>query len=641
MLHEIGEAVSVFCARSEEIHATRSDVLRGLAAKRIGYSGEEVAKLEPLSASRITPALPPLGHGGSIPVVDGVSEGTKRQLGAPELLLPEEFDGNPKLLQAKLHIVEGERDRVADLLVEHGVCEWIDGKDVKTFQGTKLLDGMFGVAKSDMTPQNETVLRVIMNFIPLNRLMKVIGGGIENLPHITQWLSLAVCGSDEVYFHQSDMSAAFYLFELPRCWRKWMCFNIERSGQFLCCRVLPMGWSASVGVMQEVSARILVSGGLPSDAQITKTKPPPVWFNAPGSTRETTCAWWQVYLDNFVAGERCRAAELPTTSEKWHLMTENQWEKVGVLSSAKKRTSNATTVEELGAFIDGPNKTKGVSPARILKLVHSSLLILGLSSPPRKLVQIVLGRWIYLLQYRRPGMAIFSESWKLIYGRYTRKKVMALKEELWLAISLLPLLHTCLDATVLAQVTCSDASLKGGAVAVSDGLTQQGAELENRLGDPVLKPYQSRSLFCPFLTVLAGHFAPMILQGLCQWDCMPWNAMGQQIASLNGVGLKQKCLVMCWHLAVQSSKKLSIAIRMPKSCMCGVVFLAETCRPPRRTETISLESSHRFFMSWFAYGKQQKPYRGIGFGFIWSLKMLLPWTLKPGVKFRKLWGSNL
>ena len=50
---------------------------------------------------------------------------------------------------------------------------------------------------------------------------------------------------------QSDMVAAFYLFRLPPCWRKYLCFNLAFDGNdiglkpgvmfYLSCGVLPMG----------------------------------------------------------------------------------------------------------------------------------------------------------------------------------------------------------------------------------------------------------------------------------------------------------------------------------------------------------------------------------------------------------------
>ena len=62
-----------------------------------------------------------------------------------------------------------------------------------------------------------------------------------------------VAEGEELRVSQSDMSAAFYLFEIPSSWHKFMCFNFAARGEEIgraaglrwrpCCRVLPMGWN--------------------------------------------------------------------------------------------------------------------------------------------------------------------------------------------------------------------------------------------------------------------------------------------------------------------------------------------------------------------------------------------------------------
>ena len=70
---------------------------------------------------------------------------------------------------------------------------------------------------------------------------------------------------------QSDMQAAFYLFKMPEAWEPFMCFNFMVQGDKVgldptkryhpVCKVLPMGWASSVGIMQQVSRQVLLMKG--------------------------------------------------------------------------------------------------------------------------------------------------------------------------------------------------------------------------------------------------------------------------------------------------------------------------------------------------------------------------------------------
>ena len=119
---------------------------------------------------------------------------------------------------------------------------------------------------------------------------------------------------EQVIMNQGDMASAFYLFAVPPAWYPFFCLNYRINGkeinrdpeQFFrpAIRVLPMGWSSSVGVMQQVSREILLAGGLPPNLEVRKSLDLPTWFTEVLSATTATTAWWQVYLDNFFSGEK-------------------------------------------------------------------------------------------------------------------------------------------------------------------------------------------------------------------------------------------------------------------------------------------------------------------------------------------------
>ena len=64
---------------------TADSVEQELKGKRVSYTGEELGTCHPLTLDQVIPGLPPVGHGGSVDVLDLVSRGTSRILQDPSL----------------------------------------------------------------------------------------------------------------------------------------------------------------------------------------------------------------------------------------------------------------------------------------------------------------------------------------------------------------------------------------------------------------------------------------------------------------------------------------------------------------------------------------------------------------------------
>ena len=491
-------------AGGEAVHAMRQSVRRRLThdvqlvpdvrgmenelkSKHVGYSGEEISKCHPLSLSQILPALPPISHGGSINALDWLGPRSREFLLHPEkCLLPEGTYPVPRL-PGKIHIQPGERVKIAQELVSRRICRWIDLEEVHVVGGKKLLNGMFGVAKSTTLEDQRSVLRVIMNLIPSNAVTHQLQGAVDKLPAITAWQSLVLDGEETLTMWQSDMSSAFYLFKIPEPWGKFLAFNIVVDGKSvgfegcekvaLCSNVIPMGWASSVGLMQEMAEALVYSGGLRPKHQVRKGSPLPSWMSHTLKMAEDEDRmWWHVYLDNFCAGERLHPGNPRLQGQECHRLAELAWTRAGVLSSEKKKKVAVSMVEELGAEINGKDKTLGASCMRLLKTIHLTLLLLSKAYLKRKDLQILLGRWVFILQFRRPGMSALNDVWALISGKLKQKGVTVLdcRRELFLLMYLTPLLHANLGAQISPCITASDASNTGGACAIGKRLTCSG-----------------------------------------------------------------------------------------------------------------------------------------------------------------------
>ena len=284
-------------AQDVELPRTVLQVEKELSGRFLTYSGEEVPRMEVLSVSQVFPALPPEGHGGCIPAVSWVSGRTLVFLTNPwDCVLPEsEVAPNFKLKAKKVHVVDDDKLALAELLVSRGVCTWTEEKKVFKYRGEMVLNGLFGVAKSSQLPNGKPVLRVVMNLIPINGVLCQLKGLVGELPGITQYMSLFLGDGEELIISQSDMTSAFYLFAIPDEWAPFLTFNLCFKGKgigigtpsetyYLSCRVLPMGWSSAVGVMQELSINLLLKGGLPRGQQIVRNRPLPPWLDGGTST---------------------------------------------------------------------------------------------------------------------------------------------------------------------------------------------------------------------------------------------------------------------------------------------------------------------------------------------------------------------
>ena len=411
-----------------ELRRTPEQVEKELSSRFLSYTGEEIPKMQVINFEGVCAALPPESHGGSIDATTLVSEGTREFLLNPENALLDERDVKVKL-QAKVHVEEGQQLPLAKVLVKRRICVWVPEEEVLEVAGQKVLNGLFAVGKGTHLPSGQEVQRLIMNLVPSNSVLDQIKGATADLPGITQYLSLVLEGNEKLVFYQSDMSAAFYLFRIPSAWHRMLAFGVCVDGSqvglqrgqkyYLACNVIPMGWSSAVSVMQEVADRLTTIGGLPRSHQVRKTAPIPSWLvDVLNEGADARRSWYHVYLDNFCSMEKFTGKQEVGSGALLHSQLERAWNRTGVLSSEKKRVSGAAEVQELGASFEGVEGTMGPSPLRILKLIQTTLVVIGAPRLKHKWIQVVAGRWVHVLSFRRPGMVCLDQVWKYISQQF-------------------------------------------------------------------------------------------------------------------------------------------------------------------------------------------------------------------------------
>lgn len=267
-LETLRNRVERFLEQPLEGAVNHSQVWSDVCSKRVSYDGEEVGLAHPLTVAQVFKSLPPVGHGGSIDVIPLLQGRTKFLMEHPSQVLLQGPKQRGFKNKAKVHICPGEEVSLFRLLFERGVIDFVKEDEVHSDEGGPYLSGLFGVAKpGKFTEDNKPILRLIMNLIPINRTLGVILGDIAELPSASAWQQLVLVEGDTISISQADMASAFYLFRIPPAWQKYLCFNFKLSRQqaglsgqgyvYPACRVLPMGWSSSVGVMQMASRELI------------------------------------------------------------------------------------------------------------------------------------------------------------------------------------------------------------------------------------------------------------------------------------------------------------------------------------------------------------------------------------------------
>ena len=438
-----------------------------------------------LRLKQALPALPPKSHGGSIDARLLLCEGTRWFLDHPELSLLTCPQSSVKL-QAKVHVDPNESHELFSLLVERNLCAWVRDDEVLRVNQEPVLNGMFAVGKGSYLESGEEVQRIIMNLIPSNSVFKHPQGGTRDLPSITQYLSLCLLQDEKLAFFQSDMTSAFYLFRLPHNWQRMMCFNISFMGEEIGlqpgiryrpgCSVIPMGWASAVSIMQELAERLTVLAGLPADNRIRRTCPLPAWLtDVCRAAAASGQPWYHVYLDNYCGMQKLGAGDACTQGAAWHEALEETWAQTGVLSAAKKKVCGETSVQELGAYFAGESGTLGPSSERLMKLLQVTFLVISKARLRKKWVQVIAGRWVHCMSFRRPGMVFLDKTWEYISGKASGPSAEAwVRSELLNCCGACWLFHTNLRAGLSEVTTASDASSTGGAVGCSRSLTLAG-----------------------------------------------------------------------------------------------------------------------------------------------------------------------
>ncbi|CAE7349712.1 unnamed protein product [Symbiodinium sp. CCMP2592] len=473
-----GKHVSLECSTPTEVQQGILDYLRGrvdcflthefrvdvfdwrefLRTRSLSYTGEEVKSACWTSWENIKPALP---HGsvGSVSALDLAEGGVREFLINPQSFLRKGWD-TQSMRSSRVMVSDSDWGDLARGLVQYNLCAILPESAILHCGGTPVFNGLFGVEKGEQAEGVE------MN-------------------------AFEIQPSEELLISSEDIRAMFYIFGLPSCWLPYFAFNkpvpedlvppgVDESC-YLCSKVLPMGFISSVGVAQHIHRNFLrkVQGdpkALMPYAEIRRDR-----------SLSLSNPRWRVYLDNLdllhnVNPDLVGILEGEVSDHMASLIT--CYNQAGIPLNDKKSVKQKTFAEIQGAEIDGSLGVSRPKGEKLGKYASAAISLLRKKKCSRKEIQVVCGGLVYFCMFRRPLMSCLNYVWRFIQsfddpGPLQRELPSAVVSELSMFLCLLPLAHQDFRSPISRYVTASDASMDGGGLCVSDGLTPYGLKVSS------------------------------------------------------------------------------------------------------------------------------------------------------------------
>ena len=190
-----------------------------------------------------------------------------------------------------------------------------------------------------------------------------------------------------------------------------------------------------------------------------------------------------VYLDNFLETELAHINDLAFSERpsEWLSAWEQACSEWGAISAQDKRVERAVVHTSLGTRVDGKEGIGSTPPEFDAKLISATWAALGEQEIDSKLLQVLAGRWVRKIQFKRDNMCCMQDIWRFIHDldNHENKKGQwssSVHTELCLLLCLHPLIVLDMRAPLSPLVTVSGASSYGCGVCRSTVVTPLGAQ---------------------------------------------------------------------------------------------------------------------------------------------------------------------
>ena len=453
--------------------------------KGVDYRGEEIKLARSFNWECIAAAFP--DEVGTLAIKDFCTGGCLSYINDFECFL------RP---QDQQHLGRVPRTMVADVdwpevcagLVRTGICGILPKRSLYHVGSTPLLNGLFAVSKNEFKDGVE-LHRLIMNMVPLNQLCLPFKGAVDTLPTVAGLNAFYLEEGEVAMMASEDINCFYYLFKIPSSWQRYMGFSREVPSclcppEFqgepchLVARVLPMGFLNSVGLAQHIHRNVVgwalkkagSAGG--GERELRRDRPPTV-------SRDL----FRVYLDNWDQirkVDRFLAAEIEGKPSEEQQAMRSEYAAVQLPRHPGKSVEGALTAEVQGAVIDGNAGVAYAKPDKILKYMGLAWELVHRGRATQRELQVIAGGLVYICMFRRPLLCGLNAIWRHIEtlkgdSAVARRAVpLEVKEEVMRFLALVPLAQMDFRLPMEPQVTASDASMSGGGLCATVGLTSYG-----------------------------------------------------------------------------------------------------------------------------------------------------------------------
>ncbi|CAE7938375.1 unnamed protein product, partial [Symbiodinium necroappetens] len=202
-------------------------------SRRMSYDNEEVSVALPLVLGELEPGLPKAGVAGSLLAEEFASGSVLEWLSKPEeaLLPPDRWPA--KIPKARIQCTYREWCRVAQFMHELGILRAIDEAEILHVAGMPVLNGAFAVLKKGQPGEGfSRVTRFIMNMIPGNAYQKPLREEVGTLAGAPTWGNIILQKGEVLLWSSEDQKGAFYAWQLPAGWGKYMAFHWPAQSWF-------------------------------------------------------------------------------------------------------------------------------------------------------------------------------------------------------------------------------------------------------------------------------------------------------------------------------------------------------------------------------------------------------------------------
>ncbi|CAK0855226.1 unnamed protein product [Prorocentrum cordatum] len=479
------------------------DIDKLIKFKGIGYSGQEVERGGPLVMGELLPGLPKPGLAGSVQAMDLAAPHVQEWLLDPTLLLKPQDEWPEEVPKVSVQVAsDDERYTLCKHLVDAGIFEPVEDREIFQVGGKQVLAGAFAVAKSGTpTPPFTRVTRLIINMVPQNAYQRIAETDLDTLTPSSTWASIVVPDGQALLWSSDDQSGAFHLYALPKAWRGYMALRKPVPGSLagrpqlkwvkMAVAVIPMGWLSAVSLFQHLHRRLGIgdgphSAGFEEKVEWRRDRPLPL---VPQTKAQ---AWVQYYLDDFDSPEivpESVATLIEGTISDSQERQRRACSSARVPWSDKKAVCRQRRLVRMGALVDGGAGRVGVTIDNLMSVGQMIMwLLAGREKVTAKACLMVLGRLARAFEFRRPLFATLNEVWIIPElraaserGGSALQQVVRLPEgartELLAALCLLPMAFTSIRATFDPVVLATDAGEEGGGLCYSTGFTKHGAEV--------------------------------------------------------------------------------------------------------------------------------------------------------------------